>query len=504
MRQYIREIGTHSAIYTVSNVLTKAIGIILIPIYTRFLTVEDYGIISIVAPVINAFLIIYTFGMRATYGRFFFDHKDRSVEQKRTLGMITTFILLLGLVGNILLTFFGKPLFERLFPGVDFYPYIILGLWTSFFLLTFDMKLNLFRLRQQSIAYGAFSLLKFLLIVALTIYMVVALKMGALGKILSEFIICGVFFLASFFLLLKDLIISFNVTKFKELLKYALPILPHNLAGVVLGLTAKYYLNINQGVDAAGIFNIAFLMGTIMNLLITSINLTWNPFFMRTASSKQPEEAKRIFAQLTTYYTVVVVFLGLLIAMFSEEAIILLTTEPYYGAINIAPILVFAYVIQGGYYMVVTKIFYVKKATRYLAYITVTSALINIFFNALLVPKFGLSGSAWAFIITTSFMFIVTFFTSQKFYHIKYEYRRLLLLLMISMICVAGYYLFSLADVSYFVNILLKAGILFLYLALLFLFRLFRKSEIENLMDILKKIRRRYTQKGGKDYVYRN
>jgi len=495
LRQYIKEIGKHSTIYTISNILTKAIGIILIPIYTRFLTVEDYGIISIVAPIVNAFLIIYTFGMRATYGRFFFDHKDRSREQKKTLGTIVIFVLALGLFGNILFTFFGESLFNRVFPGVDFYPYILLGIWTGFFLLTFDMKMNIFRLRQQSLAYGIYSILKFASIVILTILMVVSLKMGALGKILSEFIICAAFFVLSFILIIKDIIFAFDVKKFKELLKYALPVLPHNLAGVIIALTAKYFLNINDGIEAAGIYNIAFLIGSIMNIVVSSINLTWNPFFMKTAQAKEEGEAKKIFAQLTSYYVMAVIFLGMVIAFFAEEAISILTTPDYYAAVAIAPIIVFAYVIQGGYYILITKIFYVKKATWYLPVISVSAAITNIIFNAILVPRFGLAGSAWSFLVTTLFLITVTYFISQRVYPITYEYKRIISILLLSSLCIIAYLFIMDRDPGMLFAIVLKLLILLVYLVSFFIFKLIRREEVDNLKDIYQKVLKRYVKK---------
>lgn len=492
MRQYIKEIGTHSTVYAVSNILTKSIGIILIPIYTRFLTVEDYGIIAIVAPVVNAFLIFYTFGMRATYGRFFFDNKDRSPKQKEILGMAFVFVLLLGITGNTLLTFFGRPFFDRLFPGIDFYPYIILGIWTGFFLLTFDMKLNVFRLRQQSLYYGIFSLVKFGLIVALTIYMVVSLRMGALGKIMAEFIVCAVFFLLALVLLVKDIALRFDGRKFREMIRYALGVLPHNVAGVILGLTPKYFLNIHIGVEAAGLYNIAFLIGSVMNIVITSVNLSWNPFFMKTATTKDRDESDRIFSQLTTYYAMAMIFIGLGIAFFSKEAIMVLTTAEYFDAASIAPLLVFAYVIQGGYYMVVTKIFYVKKATSTLAIISVSSTVVSIILNALLVPSYGLEGSAWSFLITAIFMFILTSVISQRIYPIRYENLRLVKLLIIATCCVAGFYAVSLTDPGLFTSVALKLGILILYPGLLIAFRMIKRSEVANLKDIFRKVMIRY------------
>ncbi|MDZ7778280.1 MAG: oligosaccharide flippase family protein [Bacteroidales bacterium] len=124
MRQYIKEIGAHSSIYAVSNILTKAIGVLLIPIYTRFLTTEDYGIISIITPLINAVAIFYSFGLRQAYGRFHFDQEDKSKEQKQLLGTVLLFIITIGLTGNIIIILLGESFFENVFPEIDFYPFV--------------------------------------------------------------------------------------------------------------------------------------------------------------------------------------------------------------------------------------------------------------------------------------------------------------------------------------------------------------------------------------------
>ncbi|MDZ7778281.1 MAG: hypothetical protein U5L09_23015 [Bacteroidales bacterium] len=71
--------------------------------------------------------------------------------------------------------------------------------------------------------------------------------MGALGKVASEFIVCLFLAILSGYLLIKDIRISFKIEKFKQLIAYALPIVPHAIAGVILGLSAKYFINFYHG-----------------------------------------------------------------------------------------------------------------------------------------------------------------------------------------------------------------------------------------------------------------
>jgi len=133
MRQYIKEVGKHSSIYIISNILTRAIGFILLPLLTSYLSSDEYGIVSIVIQTINFFTVLFSLGMRNAWGRFFFDYEDRSSEQKSFFGNLFSILLVFGLSASVLLSIFGKGLFYKIVPNIDFYPYILIGIWGAFF-----------------------------------------------------------------------------------------------------------------------------------------------------------------------------------------------------------------------------------------------------------------------------------------------------------------------------------------------------------------------------------
>jgi len=490
VRNYIKDVGKHSAIYTISSFLTKAIGIILIPIYTRFLTPDDYGIIAIVVPLVQAFFILFSFGVPSATSRFHFDFTDRSEEQKNFFGTVLLFMSILGFTLSFLFSIFGKPLFMKIFPGIDFYPYIILAIWIAFFMLVYNFKLTIFRVRNMSLNYGLFSVLKFTGIVVLTIITVVHFGMGALGRVLSEFIIVLLVFVVGWILVLKD--INFRIVKshLKAALKYALPVIPHTFSGIILSLAAKYFLNLNQGLSSAGLYNIGFLIASIMNLIVYSINLSWAPFFMKLASEKK-DDAKPIVSQLTTYYILFIFFIGLGLAFFSDEIVVVLTTEEYYAANAIVPILTFQYLLTGMNYMMINKIVFVKKAVKYIPILTVSSAVLNIVMNYFLTPKYGITGAAWSSVISTMFLLVFAFFVSQKVYRIKYEYMRIILIFITTFVLFAAYHLLGKLEFHLIYSILIKVSLLTSYLVLLFIMGFFRRSEIENLKDIYRKVRKR-------------
>lgn len=490
MRHYIKEIGKHSTIYSISNILTKAIGIILIPIYTKFLSVEDYGIISIISPLIAALSIIYTFGLKTTLNRFYFDYKENSKQQKILIGNVVILLLIFCVFFNGLFLLFRNT-FEKIFTGISFSPFIILALLTASTFIFYDIKLTLFRVREQSFKFGIFSIARFFGIVVLTIVAVVHYSMGALGKVLAEFIITLIFFIISCIALYKEIILKIDIKLIKSLLKYALPIVPHALAGAAVGLGGKLFLNYFDGLESIGIYNIGFLIGSIMNIIVVSINLAWNPFFIKIVS-KQKNESKKIIAKLSTYYVLFISFVALGITSFGKEAVLILTTEEYYQADSIIPIIVFNYFLSGLYYINISKIFYIKKAVKYIPFVTISSAVIYIILNYILIPHFGIYGTAWSLFISTLIRLVIIFVISQKIFFIKYEYKKLIKILITLIFSITFYLICDLYIYSIFLGILFKMGVIFLFFILLIILRFFTKSEIKNLKDIYKKLKIRY------------
>ena len=125
------QLARNSSWYLIGNFLSIFIGVLLLPLYTRFLTPTDYGIVAIAASV-TAFLgAFYQLGLIGAYNRFYFEYKDDQNELKRHISTILFFLTFYGLAFTLLITFLGKPV-EALIPGVPFTPFIQLAIWSSY------------------------------------------------------------------------------------------------------------------------------------------------------------------------------------------------------------------------------------------------------------------------------------------------------------------------------------------------------------------------------------
>ncbi|MDY6896187.1 MAG: oligosaccharide flippase family protein, partial [Thermotogota bacterium] len=88
----------HSTIYGISTVLSQAIGFIMLPVYTRYLTPKDYGVLNLIEITTAMAGMILTTGIADTISRFYYDHKEQNKRNKTVSTLyISYFIICFGI-----------------------------------------------------------------------------------------------------------------------------------------------------------------------------------------------------------------------------------------------------------------------------------------------------------------------------------------------------------------------------------------------------------------------
>ncbi|MCD4827970.1 MAG: oligosaccharide flippase family protein [Candidatus Cloacimonetes bacterium] len=488
MRHYIREVGLHSIIYTISTVAGSAMGFVLIPLLTAWLTTEQYGLVANVQSLVQLFNVLFAFGLTVTWSRFWFDFEENSREQRRFLGTTLLFIAAWSLTLTAIMVLVGPWLFARLLPGVDFYPYVAIALGTSLCMVFFNQQQIIFRVRQKSWWFAVLNIGRLVLTVGLVALSVGALRQGTLGKVAADLIVAAVSAAIALWLLLRRVHLCIDWKRLREALRYALPLLPHTLAIVVLQITDKFFLTQMRGLDTTGIYSVAFKFGSIMSIIVYSVNMSWHPFFMKTATSHQVD-AKPIFARLTTYWLMAMLLVALCITLFSREMVQLFTfSESYFAAAPLVPVFVFAYLLYGLYMLAATQVFYTKKAVKLMPLATVCAGVLNILLNALLIPRWGMYGAAWATFCSHGVNLLLAFALAQHHYFIHYEWRRLASLAALTAVAVAGYYLLQTWAPGFWPMLAMKLGLVAAWLVSLVVSGFLSPSERANMMDMLRQM----------------
>lgn len=468
----VSKIIKNSLIYGMGTFLINATGFLLIPFYTRFLSTKDYGIVSTLSILVTIFTTLYLLGQRSASARFFFDYKDEH-QRRRYFSTIWFFLVGFTLLISTLLTLFAKPIFDKIFKEISFYPYGVIVIWTCFFSLFPVLPLSIFRSEEKALRFSLVTYFSFLVRVGSLIYFIAVLKKGALGKLQAELLWAAL--LCIFFIILMQKYVNFKFS-FKDLsssLKFGLPLVPHEMSLWSLNLADRLLLQYLISFRAVGIYALGYNLSLILNFISTSIGKAWTPRFFSSAHRK---EAKGTYARMSTYYVGIVVLTGLAVAILSKELIVFLSTPAYYEAAKIIPIAVLGYVFH-SFYKVNSRILHYVKKTMFIGYSTAFSAILNIILNFILIRRFGMMGAAWATLISFAFLFGITFGYSRIFYPVSFEKVRLFKIFAVGLLiyCLSRW----IQTGTLFVDLFIKLGLVLFFPVGLYLTNFFTQKERE-------------------------
>jgi len=143
-------------------------------------------------------------------------------------------------------------------------------------------------------------------------------------------------------------------------------------------------------------------------------------------------QAKTIYAKTLTYYLLMTFFVAAGLSMFSKEILSLLTSPDYINSYKIIPPLTFSFIADGIYQIVGIGLL-ISRKTQYMTYGVIAGALAALGFNALLAPRWGILGVAFATLLAYAVGLVLIYFWNQKYYHINFELKKIFKLLIFSL-----------------------------------------------------------------------
>lgn len=474
----------NSVVYTIGDLLPKVITFFMIPVLTGHMSKADYGIYNYLIVLIGFFSMAYVLGLDGALTRFYYEYKDKGKE-KELISSIWIFLLIYDILISIVLLFLGKGIISKLIlKDIPFKPYFIFLVLICFFTTFSSLPLVLVRLREQAFRFGLFNIITTIVNVFFIFYFVSYKKQGAEGNLKANLITYVIFSIVYFILNFKDLKPVIAPKIIKGALKYGIPLIPHALGAWILMSSDRFFLNMYRTKDELGIYGLGYQFGMLVYFLIVAVNKAYVPFFFKTAEEEK-ENAPKVFEEIIRYYLVIIITIGFGLALFSKEIIsIMVPNKSYHIAYTIVPLIALAYILNGFYFMSVNGIFYSKK-TYILPVSTGISAVVDVILNYLLIPKYGMYGAAIATASAYLVLFIVTYYYSQKFYYIKWQWKNILLN---GSLGIALFYVGKISISSLLLSILFKIALFLVYIGALFLFKIL---SYEKLKYYMKKILKR-------------
>lgn len=477
MLDKIKQLSKDTLLYGLSTMLGRFVNFLLVPLYTNLFAPNDYGVVVNYFAFIGLMTVLYHYGMDSAYLKFGRSSEFPDVKTTFSTSFIT--ITVTGIFISALLSAINQFAIQPAFSIPDKYSYLIIYIvGITFCDLLAAIPFVELRLQKRVLRFSVVKIINILLNVGMNIYLIIYLKKGIEAVFISNFVAS-----ALTIILLADVYYDLLRAKFsfqllKRMLKFALPYLPGGFAAIMLHVIDRPIVEKLTDFSSLGIYQANYRLGIFMMLYINMFQYAWQPFFLEHQNDK---DAKKIFAKVMTYFTLAGASITILISLFINDIATFsifgksLIGSAYWSGLTIVPIVLFAYLFN-GFHVIFTAGIFIKENSKSVPLIMGIGAVSNVVLNFLLIPVFHITGAALATLGSYILIAAGFYVSAQKLFPINYEWKKLFSIILILLGCGALFYTLLYYEAM---TLPIKFGLLALFVASIFIFKIFDADEIQ-------------------------
>ncbi len=413
----------NSFLYFLPLIVNSVFPLIALPIFTRVLTRDDYGVLAL-AEVYAAFASgLAHFGLINVFDRNYFHYRSDKQKSAELLYSILCFVAANFLILGILTCLFKTSLSHWVIGPGEHGSILFWCFCAAFFNDANYYFITSFKNEEDAKKAVGFTIAGSLLNLTLAIILVVFVHSGVIGLVYAQLLAASFIFILLFNHFRKISPFSFNRNILFDSLKLSYPLTPTVLLGVFSKNFDKYMIGLLASVGGVGLYSIAQKFASLVFEITTALQAVFSPHVYKRMFDPQTGGGEEIGKYLTPF-VYLTVFATLVLSLFSEEIISLLTPKSYHQASYVVTILAIYYSLQFFGKINPMQLFFTKKTYIAMLFSTFTIGL-NIAFNIPFIKKWGPVGAASATLLSA---LIATFFyatVAQRYYKIKWEYRKL-------------------------------------------------------------------------------
>ena len=434
-RSLFRGVGKHALIYGLGMVISRAVSFVMLPIYTRYLTPADYGVMALVEMTLDFISIIG--GAQLALGVFRFYHKAEREEAKHQV--VATSLFLVGVlyaVVGVAVFLAAAPLSGLVF-GSDVHADVIrvaaLNLAAGSLLI---VPMTFARVRDLSVLFVGGNVGKLILAVFFNILFIVVMDLGVIGIFLGSLIANGVVGGVMVVWLVRR--VGFRVSRrwTRDLLRYGVPLMGMQVASFMATFSDRYFLQAAADEATVGLYSLAYQFGFLLVVVgFTPIDMVWGPKRFEVASQDDRDELlSRGFILLNYLLLTTAVGITLLVA----DVLRVMSAPAFHSAARVVPVILVAYILQSWASIQDIGIL-VREKTQYLTLANLVSAAVAVLGYWLLIPTYYEWGAAIATVAAFATRYALTYGFSQRLWRVRYRWKPVLLLLAWAvLVCTAG------------------------------------------------------------------
>jgi len=398
--------------YSPSKIIPALLIFAGLPIYTRFLTPEEFGLYTLSLVTAEFIFSILFHWLTSSFFRFYYEEcqNGREIELKATAITITFVNIIIVTIIYCIIIYF-LPVYPKLKEALYYGIPLIMGK----VLMLFQQSKH--RAVSDIKRYTLMDILQAVFGFGISLFLIMKFHLAEKGLLLgtSAGLFIAILYDISFY---KDFKISaFSKEIFKNLAKYGIPIGLGIAANVIVIKADRFMLEYFISPDAVGVYSAGYTLASgSLGMIFMLIGLPLHPIIYEANSIDGIDEAikKLVNVGLILLFITLPATVGIILTR--VELVNLLLGEEFREiGIEIIPLLCIGFFLMSMKTHFFDTIFHLIKKTNLMAMTMIPASIINVILNAILIPKYGINGALYATVVSFSFAIVTGYVLSHTY-----------------------------------------------------------------------------------------
>jgi O-antigen/teichoic acid export membrane protein len=394
-----REILAHSSVYAIGLVLARLTSILLLPVYTRYLTPTGYGVVALLDLIGALIGQLTASGQVTAAGRYHLEIEDERHRDRvwwTTLAHVVAVGLAIAVPAFIFRRFLGNM---TLGPEIGAAPTFYALFLPTIVLSSVEYTIGAyFRVLKRSALFVAVSTGRLALNAGLNLTFLIGLHMGVFGVLLGNLIAGAAAVAVLFWMFVKTRgRPRIDSDMGRSMWRFAWPLIGSGLLATLMHQADRYILRAFVSLEDIGIYSLAYQIGQGVNaLVLTPFGSIWGVLVFEIAKQR---EAKSIYAEVFTFFMFGLGLILLGVSLFSDQIVALIAAPSFARASEIVPVICLAYLFFSLHEHFKAPSLIAGRTVSTL-HVMLWATAANIVLNVLWAARWGITGAAWASVAT--------------------------------------------------------------------------------------------------------
>lgn len=478
----IKLFGKNTLIYSIGNVCLRASSFLILPVYTHYLSMDEFGLLVALLLTIQVFCTLMGLGVGRSLMRFTAEY-----QKSNRMGELLTGALLLNFMAGIFVSLFALMLFEPLFRSIlhteNVMPYLILSCATAVAQSLYLNTISYYRAKNDGFKYVIYTVSAAGLLIVLIFYNLVILDLGVKGVLYAQIISYGCLWVVLSVNILKNIGVAISAVTIRKILYFGFPLVFAMSGDLITETSAVYLLSYFTDLTQVAIYSLGYKLAQIASIvLIYPFELTFEPFLY--SSLDKPDLSERV-SKIITYFLIIYSFTAIGIAYISRGLLWLMAPAEY----NPASIIVFLLlpgIAFSGIQFIGQSLLHIGKKTIVTALTISSFTALSVVLQYLLIPHWGIYGVVFIFNFSILSIAVVLMVLGMREFPLALESQRLLVTAVLFGCSI--FFIFLLRNTSAFLYYSIIPVAIISGCILLFLSDFLHSPEKEIIKSIFKKI----------------